>query len=93
MRTIREERQARDPELFVRMVTEDEAHIERAKAKRERVKREAEEETRRQEEKAKAQKAHLIQIGQQAKNLDLKMSVAATFAIIGVWVWSLACLV
>lgn len=37
MRTIREEKMARDPELFVNMVNNDPQHIARAKAKRERV--------------------------------------------------------
>lgn len=37
MRTIREERQARDLDLFVNMVNNDPQHIARAKAKRDRV--------------------------------------------------------
>ena len=34
MRTIREEKMARDPDLFVNMVNNDPQHIARAKAKR-----------------------------------------------------------
>lgn len=37
MRTIREEKMARDPDLFVNMVNNDPQHIARAKAKRGRV--------------------------------------------------------
>lgn len=37
MRTIREEKMARDPDLFVNMVNNDPQHIARAKAKRERI--------------------------------------------------------
>lgn len=37
MRTIREEKMARDPDLFVNMVNNDPQHIARAKAKRAQV--------------------------------------------------------